>query len=84
MRAKAAKGKTASSRELSAWRRRCGFDDKSKEYAAAVVTIRHGEKMNKAGRKRIATWLREQADFLVEHGPELAPGFRARYITEAP
>lgn len=49
---------------------------------AASVTIKRGDEMTKPGRRRIAKWLRQQADFLEEHGPEFGPTFRARYYVE--
>jgi len=45
----------------------------------ASVTIRGASRMPQARRKQIATWLREQADFLVEHGKDFTKEYRARF-----
>jgi phage antirepressor YoqD-like protein len=50
--------------------------------SAAIVTIFDGAKMTKAGRKRIAKWLRSRADLLEKHGDLLAPRFVSRWLYE--
>lgn len=52
----------------------------SKEKSAAIVTVKDAPKMTKRGRKAIAKWLREQADFLEQYGNEFAGRFTARYL----
>lgn len=51
-----------------------------KEKSAAIVTIKGAAMMTPAGRKRVAAWLKKQAEYLTKHGKELAPSFRARYL----
>lgn len=46
----------------------------------AIVTIKRAAEMDKRERNRIAAWLRVQADFLEEHGEEMAKRFTARYL----
>lgn len=48
--------------------------------SAAVLTVKDSDKMTKAGRKRIAKWLRKQADDLEMTGHNYASRFRARYL----
>ena len=50
-----------------------------KEKSAAIVTIKDAAKMNKAGRKKIAAWLRGRAELLEKHGDLMASRFTARY-----
>ncbi len=50
------------------------------EKVAASVHIRDADKMTAKGRRDIAKWLRQHADFLLKHGDEYAPRFRGRYI----
>lgn len=50
------------------------------EKSAAIVTIYDADKMTAAGRKRIADWLRNHADWLLEHGKDYSPRFRGRYL----
>ncbi len=50
------------------------------EETAAILTIKDADKMNDAGRKAIAEWLRQSAKNLVKHGKDYSGGFRARYI----
>jgi hypothetical protein len=52
----------------------------AKDKAAAIVTIKDAPSMTAKGRKRIATWLRKQADFLEAEAKNLSPRFRARYL----
>lgn len=51
-----------------------------KEVSAAILTIKDADKMNDAGRKAIAEWLRQSAKNLIKHGKNYSGGFRARYI----
>jgi len=53
---------------------------KEKEKSAAIVTILKAPQMTKRGRKRIAEWLRRQAQFLEQNGDELSSRFTARYL----
>ena len=53
---------------------------KKREKSAAIVTIFDAPKMNKAGRRAIAKWLRQRADFLLKHGDGLANRFTSRYL----
>jgi hypothetical protein len=48
----------------------------------AILTIIDGGEMSPAGRKILAAWLRRQAKFLLKHGHEFAPRFRASYVHE--
>lgn len=50
------------------------------EKVAASIHITDADKMTAKGRREIAKWLRQHADFLLEHGHEYAPKFRGRYI----
>jgi hypothetical protein len=52
----------------------------TKVRSAAVVTVFDAPKMDKRGRKRVAKWLREQAEFLEQYGQEFAGRFTARYL----
>ena len=54
--------------------------EKKAEKSAAIVTIKDAANMTKRGRRKIALWLRQQAEFLEEHGNEFDRTFRARYI----
>lgn len=47
---------------------------------AASFFVYDADKMTDEGRRHIATWLRQQANFLVKHGHDYAPKFRARYM----
>lgn len=51
-----------------------------KRKSAAVLTVFDAPKMTKRGRKQIAAWLRKQAEFMEQYGPELADRFTARYL----
>ena len=51
-----------------------------KEKSAAIITIRDAEHMTAKGRREIATWMRQQADFLEQHGKEFSKRFTARYL----
>lgn len=53
---------------------------KSKLSSAAILTIKEIDQMTPSGRKRLAAWIRKQADFLLKHSRELAPTWRARYL----
>lgn len=50
------------------------------EKSAAVLTIKDAHRMSPKGRKEVAQWLRNHAEWLIEHGNEYAPRFRARYL----
>lgn len=50
------------------------------ERSAVILTVKDAPKMTRQGRKNIASWLRRQARFLEEHGPEFAGRFTARYL----
>lgn len=50
------------------------------EKSAAVLTIKDAPDMTPRGRREVAAWLRQQADFLVSDGEHFAPRFRARYL----
>lgn len=52
------------------------------EKSAAVLTIKDADQMTDKGRREIATWLRKQANSLVQHGENYADRFRARYLYE--
>ena len=52
----------------------------SNEKTAAVVTIFDAGKMSPAGRKRIAAWLRNQADMILTEGDNYSDRFRGRYL----
>lgn len=54
--------------------------DATKHETAATLTIHKAGDMTKRGRRRIAQWLRAQADLIEEQGSEYAPRFRARYM----
>ena len=49
----------------------------------ADVTIRDADKMTTAERKRVAKWLRAQADLIIDQGDTYAPHFCGRYIRSA-
>jgi hypothetical protein len=51
-----------------------------KPKSAAIVTIHKAANMTPAGRKRIAKWIRKQADFLEQNAKELSPRYTARYL----
>lgn len=48
--------------------------------SAAVVTIHDAPNMSKAGRKRIAKWLRSRADLLENHGDLMAKRCVMRWL----
>lgn len=50
---------------------------------AASIHIHEADRMTPEGRKRIATWLRRQANWLIKHGDNYAPRFTARYNVPA-
>lgn len=50
--------------------------------SAAIVTIYDAARMTKAGRKRIAKWLRSRADLLENHGDLMASRFVSRWLYE--
>lgn len=52
------------------------------ERSAAVLTIKDADKMTPKGRKEVAAWIRQRADFLEKHGANLGPRFRTRYVFE--
>ena len=49
----------------------------------ACVFIYDADLMTKAERKRIARWLRAQADLILDQGDNYAPNFCGRYIRSA-
>lgn len=51
--------------------------------SAAIVTIRHASDMTTLGRKTVARWLRDQAEFLEEFGNEYSTTFQARYMCKS-
>lgn len=51
-----------------------------KEYSAAIVTIKDAPSMTKRGRKAIAKWLRNHAQWLEQDGDKYAKRFTGRYI----
>lgn len=54
---------------------------KRKPKTAAIVTIRAPGKMTKRGRRDIAVWLRQHANWLLKHGDEYTDGrFTGRFI----
>lgn len=55
---------------------------KPKAKAAAIVTIHDAPRMTKAGRKRIAKWLRSRADLLEKHGDLMAKRCVMRWLYE--
>ena len=50
------------------------------ERAVATFTIHGAARMTPAGRKFIATWLRDQATNLLRDGDKYSERFTARYI----
>lgn len=52
---------------------------KPKEQSAAIVTIKEPHLMTLKGRRAIATWLRQQAEWLEDYGNHLGKRFIARY-----
>lgn len=51
------------------------------ERSAAIITIKKPGKMTDSGRRRIAKWMREQAQFLERYGNKMSDtSFRARYM----
>ncbi len=55
---------------------------KQNDVAAAIVTLKRPADMTSKGAKRIAAWLRQQAEYLEDPSirKELADTFRARYM----
>ena len=51
-----------------------------KDKAAAVVTIHRAGAMTKRGRKAIAKWLRNHAEWLEQYGDQYASRFTGRYL----
>ncbi len=49
---------------------------------AAILTVKDAGRMTKSGRRRIAKWLRQQADDLVILGQRYGKTLRARYWYE--
>jgi hypothetical protein len=47
---------------------------------AASITIYGADKMTLKGRRDIAHWMREQADFLVRYGDEYDYRVQSRYL----
>jgi hypothetical protein len=52
---------------------------KVKLETAAIVTIKNASDMTPEGRVAIAQWLREQANYLIEHGSEYSKKCIFRY-----
>ena len=52
---------------------------KSPDKTAAIITVHRARDMTKAGRKRIATWLRSCADHLETYGDLYDKKFVARW-----
>lgn len=52
----------------------------AKEKTAAVLTVHHAALMTPTGRKKVAEWLRQQADSLIDDGKFYAPRFTGRYL----
>ena len=52
----------------------------TKEYSAAIVTIKDAPSMTKRGRKAIAAWLRKHAVWLEQDGDKYSKRFTGRYI----
>ena len=50
----------------------------SEKYAAHLI-IRNGQEFSEQGVKDIATWLRQQATFLLKHHKECAKKYSAKY-----
>ena len=48
--------------------------------SAAIITIHRASAMNIRGRKRIADWMRRQANLLERHADQLSKRFTARYL----
>ncbi len=54
---------------------------KAKTQTAAIITVYGAPKMSYAGRRRVASWMRRQAEFLLKHGRELTPTrYTAKYL----
>lgn len=53
---------------------------KMKEKCAARLTVFDASMMTKRGRKRIANWMRKQADAIEQFGTEYSKRFTARYL----
>ena len=54
----------------------------SKEYSAAIITIKGAPNMTRKGRGQIAAWLRKHADWLEQDGDKYSKRFTGRYIVE--
>ena len=50
------------------------------EKSAAIVTIKDAPSMSKRGRKAIAKWLRQHADWLEADGDKYSKRFTGRYL----
>jgi len=48
--------------------------------AAAVLTVRDAPRMTPGGRRRVANWLRKQADTIAIAGSQLSDRYTARYL----
>lgn len=48
--------------------------------AAAVITIHDAPRMTLKGRREVAQWMKEQAEFLLEFGSQYSKGYRSRYM----
>lgn len=53
---------------------------KTKNKAAAIVTIHRAGEMTAKGRRDIAKWLRRHAELLLEHGAQYSARFTGRYL----
>lgn len=48
--------------------------------SAAILTIHEAPRMTTAGRRRIAKWIRFQANYFELHGKQYSKRFIARYL----
>lgn len=55
----------------------------TKEYSAAIITIKDAPSMTKRGRRAIAAWLRKHAMWLEQDGDKYSKRFTGRYIYTA-
>ena len=52
--------------------------------SAAIITIRHPDRMTKRGASEIAKWMRKSAGFLERYHKDMASVMRYRYIGVPP
>ena len=50
------------------------------EKSAATLTIHRAQDMDRNGRRRVARWIKQQADLLLKDWNELAPRYTAKYL----